>query len=104
MLNLGFYYEFPYLDGYSNVTAYSYVYTGIKFRLKDNLTVALTANDLFKTNHAKQTMLSDGVNYVNDNIPDSRNFRLSITYRLGNKKMRAEQHNAGNDEVRGRIP
>ena len=104
ILNVGFYYELPHLDAYSNVEAYGYVYAGIRARLlKDNLTLALTVNDLFKTNHARQTVLSNDIRYVYDDLPDSRYVRLSISYKFGNKQIWTEKRNVGNEEERGRL-
>lgn len=103
MLTLGFYYEFPYLSALGEADARSYMYSGIRVRLlNDDLTLSLTANDLFKTDHSKLTLKSNSIKYVYDNIPDSRYVRLSISYKFGNKKIQSEQHSVGNREERGR--
>jgi len=104
MLNAGFYYEFPYLFAYNKVDAYNYVYVGMRARLlKDNLTIALTFNDVFKTNHAKQTIQSNGIKYVYNNLPDSRYFRFSISYKFGNNQVWTERRTVGNEDERGRV-
>lgn len=103
MLTLGFYYEFPYLSALGEADARCYMYSGIRIRLlNDGLTLSLTANDIFKTDHSKLTLKSNNIKYVYDNIPDSRYVRLSISYKFGNKKIQSEQHSVGNREERGR--
>ena len=104
MLNLGFYYEYPYVQSYSTVSSVWYMYAGVKFRLmNDNLMLSLTGNDLFKTNHSKATVVSNGIRYVYDNLPDSRNIRLSFSYKFGNKKIWVEKRNQSNEEVQNRV-
>lgn len=103
MLTLGFYYEFPFLSALGKTDARCYLYSGIRSHLfNENLTLSLTANDIFKSNHSKLTLKSNGIKYVYDNIPDSRYVRLSISYKIGNKKIQSEQRNIGNKEERGR--
>jgi hypothetical protein len=104
IFNLGFYYEFPYLMAYTNMNAECYAYAGIKMLLlKEKLTLSLTANDIFKTDHAKCTIISNNIKYVADNIGDTRYLRLSVSYKFGNKLIRTEKRNVSNEEERARV-
>ncbi|MBB3188343.1 outer membrane beta-barrel protein [Microbacter margulisiae] len=104
MFNLGFYYEFPYLAAYNNVDATWYAYAGIKMLLlKEKLILSLTANDLFRTDHAKSTVLSNNIRYTFDNYGDTQYLRLAVSYRFGNKLVRVEKRNVSNEDERERV-
>ena len=104
MFNLGFYYEFPYLAAYNNMDATWYAYAGVKILLlKEKLTLSLTANDIFKTDHAKSTLISNNIKYVADNIGDTRYLRLAVSYKFGNKLIQSEKRNVSNEEERARV-
>ncbi|MBB3187603.1 outer membrane beta-barrel protein [Microbacter margulisiae] len=104
IFNLGFYYEFPHIDGYNTIQATYYVYSGIKMLLlKEKLILSLTANDLFRTDHAKSTVLSNNIRYTFDNYGDTQYLRLAVSYRFGNKLVRVEKRNVSNEDERERV-
>lgn len=104
ILNLGGYYEFPYIAAYNNIGATFILNSGIKLILLNrNLAISLTANDILKTNHAKSSLLSGNIKYVYDNYGDTQNIRLYVSYKLGNLNIRSKKHDISNKEERDRV-
>lgn len=104
MFNFGFYYEFPYLAAYNNINTTYFLNAGIKILLLNkNMNISLTSNDILRTNHAKSTVISNNTRYMYDNYGDTQNIRLYISYKFGNKNIRAEQHNASNKDEQERV-
>jgi len=72
--------------------------------LNKNLTITLRGRDILGTqrqtwtsyvNDIKQTYLFYGDNY--------RNYTISISYKIGNKNIKEQKHNSGNEEERRRL-
>ncbi len=104
LLNLGFFYEFPYLAAYNRIESLYILYAGIKLQLfNENMTISLTANDILRTNHSKSSVTSNSIRYVYDNYGDSQNIRLFVSYKFGNRDLRATKHNISNTEEQERI-
>ncbi|ROI06420.1 TonB-dependent receptor [Chryseobacterium sp. G0240] len=70
--------------------------------LQNNLRIGLVANDLFNGQRTKYSAYSNGVEVSFKNYYDTRNFRLSVTYKFGNKKVSVEQKDFGNEDEKAR--
>ncbi len=104
MFNLGFYYEFPYLAAYNNISTTYFLSAGVKLLLLNkNMTLSLTSNDIFRTNHAKSSVISDNTKYVYDNYGDSQNIRLYVSYKIGNDHISSGKRNVSNKDERDRV-
>ena len=104
MINIGFFYEFPYLAAYNRIDALYILSAGIKFQLfNENMTISLTSNDILRSNHSKSSVISNNIRYVYDNYGDTQNIRLFVSYKLGNRYLRTTRHNTSNREEQGRI-
>jgi hypothetical protein len=103
MLNLGFFYEFPYLAAYNRIEAMCILNAGIKLLLfNDNMSISLTSNDILRTNHAKSSVISNNIRYIFDNYGDTQNIRLFVSYKFGNRNLRTIKHNISNTEEQER--
>ncbi len=104
LLNIGCRYEFPSIQGYGTTDAYYNIYAGIKFRLlNENLNVSFAVDDIFNSENAKHTVVSNGIQYLYNNNNGNPTFRLSASYKFGNKNIRSEQRNVSNQEEKSRI-
>jgi len=104
MLNVGFFYEFPYLAAYNRIDALCSLYAGIKLQLfNENMTISLTSNDILRTNHSKSNVISNNIRYIYDNYGDTQNIRLFVSYKLGNRNLRTNRHSRSNTEEQERI-
>ncbi len=104
MLNVGFFYEFPYLAAYNRIESLYILYAGIKLQLfNENMILSLTSNDILRTNHSKSNVISNNVRYMYDNYGDTQHIRLFISYKLGNRNLRINRHNTSNTEEKERI-
>ncbi|AZA84276.1 TonB-dependent receptor [Chryseobacterium lactis] len=70
--------------------------------LNNNLRLGLVANDLFDGQRTTYSAYSNGVKISFKNYYDTRNFRISITYKFGNKKVSVEQKDFGNEDEKAR--
>ena len=104
MLNLGFVYSFPLIDGFTNIQAFNLFYGGVKVKLFDEkLLISIVGNDIFHTQYIKASFTSNGINNYYNLYQDNQKIELTVTYKFGNKLIQTNQHGAGNDEERGRI-
>ncbi|WP_459212227.1 TonB-dependent receptor [Aquimarina rhabdastrellae] len=76
---------------------------GLKFSLLDkklNCTVAL--NDILKRKATSVNTKTNGIDQTYYNYFDTRNFKISLNYSFGNKKIKVKQRNSGNQEEQNR--
>ncbi|WP_452600529.1 outer membrane beta-barrel protein [Pontimicrobium sp. MEBiC06410] len=73
------------------------------FFLERDLQLTVTGSDLFKGQITEATAFSNGVRTTYENYYDSRRFRISLRYNLGNKKINVSQKDFGNEEEKRRI-
>jgi len=72
--------------------------------LDKNLTVSLKGGDITGSNHPVATTVTSGIKQSFLNYNDyTRYFMVSVSYKLGNNKLKTESRSAGNEEEKGRI-
>lgn len=104
MLNLGFVYYFPFVDGFTNIQSFNLIYGGVKVKLLDEkLLISLTGNDIFHTQYIKASFTSNEINNAYNLYQDNQKLGLTITYKFGNKLINSNRHSVGNEEERGRV-
>lgn len=102
VLNIGLYYEFPQIHDFEKVDAIFNLYGGIRANLmNNNLTLALTANDILNTMNFSSRMESNGIRTTSRTRYGNRFVGLSATFRIGNQNIWM-QRRAGSEE-RGRL-
>ncbi|ATA67847.1 TonB-dependent receptor [Capnocytophaga cynodegmi] len=98
-------YQFPWDNETSKSSEASSLDLGIKYLAFDKkLTIALNANDIFKTNIMAYTqkIKQQGIAESYCQYYDTRYLRLSLTYKFGNSKISVQKREGGNAEERGR--
>ncbi len=76
----------------------------LNFALLDKkLNCTISANDIFKTGGRTFYSKINGMNQTFYNYYDTQNFKISLTYSFGNKKIRTKKHKSGNDDEQNRI-
>ncbi|MEN9917723.1 MAG: hypothetical protein RL662_159 [Bacteroidota bacterium] len=105
VFNLGYYYELPYLEGFSEAESYHNLYAGVGINLLDNkLSITLTANNLFVSKWRELTTNSNGVQYVEKSRWEPPySFQLSFKYTLGNQFIGERNKRSSNQGVKGRL-
>ena len=72
------------------------------FLQKNNLQIALTIQDVFRTNMASGTTYTSNIKQINSSYSDRRSFRLSIIYKFGSKKINIDKREFGNTDEKNR--
>lgn len=76
---------------------------GLKMQfLNKKLICTISANDIFRKKAVDIYTKTNGINQKYNTYMDSRNFKIGISYRFGNDKIRVKKHNFGNQEEQGR--
>jgi hypothetical protein len=98
VLNIGLYYEFPQIHDFEKFDGFANLYGGIRYNLLDNnLTLALTANDILNTQNFFSRMESNGIRTTSRIRGASQFVGLSATFRIGNQNIWT-QRRAGSEE------
>ncbi len=76
---------------------------GLKFSLLDkNLNCTVAVNDILKRKATSVNTKTNGINQAYYNYFDTQNFKISLNYSFGNKKIKVKQHNSGNETEQNR--
>lgn len=70
---------------------------------KKDMRVSLQANDILNTSPRKTTSITNNIEQTQITFPSNRNFRLTLSYSFGNKKVRVRERGFGNEEEKGRV-
>ncbi len=104
-LNMGinYWYSFPGINGVYKTKSASSLSLSIQYVLLDkNLNISLRGNDLFKSSAERNESRVNGVLQTARYYYDSRSLQLSVSYKFGNKALKAKTHKTGNSEERSR--
>jgi len=102
-MGVNYWYNFPGVNGiFDNLTASSFSMSLQYLMLDNNLTITLRGNDLFKTSAERTTTTVNGVFQTARYYYDARSVQLTVSYKFGNKDIRAKRHETGNTDERGR--
>lgn len=103
LFNLSYWYSFPGIDGiYTNKSMNSLSVTIQYLLLNKDLKISLKGNDLFRTEKENISSTVNGVYQKGKYYSDSQFFKFSLTYKFGNKKIKVEQRESGNEEEKNR--
>jgi iron complex outermembrane receptor protein len=70
--------------------------------MKDNLQISAGVYDIFNTGPAKQTSYINNIKQTYQMYDTNRYFRMSLSYKFGNKKINGGARDSGNEEERKR--
>ena len=65
--------------------------------------LSLDFNDIFRTGESRAIAVVNGLRTRTTFYGDAQNFRLSVSYNLGNKKIRVKSQKRGNVEESRRV-
>lgn len=86
-----------------NISTFTGLDIGAKVMLLDkDFTVTAIFEDVFNSQRPTYTYYTNGIRNTLRRYNDSRGFRLSLSYRFGNKNINKVQRNTGNEEERRR--
>lgn len=99
---LSFFYYTPEISGLYRRTATFNLYPSFRYKINDHWDTAIFGNDLLKTTQGKLSGVVNGVYQSYDNYYDSRNVRLSVSYRFGSMKVNVKQRDFKNEKEKQR--
>ncbi|MEM9687559.1 MAG: outer membrane beta-barrel protein, partial [Bacteroidota bacterium] len=103
LLHLGYWYSFDGIDDIFDIKAMSSLSLSLQLLLLNkNLNITLAGTDIFRGENDVFALTVNGVYQEGRYYYDSRSFRLSVSYRFGNKNLKARAHKTGNQRERGR--
>lgn len=101
--SLDFYYVFPStILNSKNKSEYSTDF-GFKYLTLNKLLVLnISFNDVFRTSKQRWSQKINNINFYSTNYEDVRKITLSISYKLGNNKLKNKETKESNSEEKGR--
>lgn len=103
MAGVDFFYVFPAVEDINkNGEFYNLSFSFKLLLLNKNLQLAFNANDPLKTSVPKVYTVINGIQQIQNNYYDNRQFRVSASYKFGNSKINRQEHQSGNQDERNR--
>ena len=104
LFNASYWYLFPEVDGIYNNKAQSSLSLAMQFLLLDkNLRLSIKGSDLFRKEVSSVTSIVNGIRQDGIYYYDSQALNVTASYKFGNKKIRVEQRETGNEDEKARI-
>ncbi|MDH0675790.1 MULTISPECIES: outer membrane beta-barrel family protein [Empedobacter] len=104
LFNISYWYNFKGVSDLDKNNAYSQLSASIKYLTLDKkLQISLNMIDILKTNKPIYTSYTNNIKIDYDNYYDRRLFRLSLTYKFGNKNINIMKKEFGNEEEKERV-
>lgn len=86
--DVNFWYIFPSQDGIYKLDATYGLDLGLKMALNQKIQIALNATDIFRSNKFTVNTFVNQVNEYSIYRPDNNSYKLSISYKFGNSKIK----------------
>ncbi len=103
MGEINFWYDAPGIDAVYDISDVSNLDMGLKILLfEKKMNLSLIVTDILKTNISTVKGRTNGIGVEYENYYDSRKIKLSVVYRIGNKKLRSKRRKFSNEEERKR--
>ena len=103
LLGVNYWYSFPSVNGVFELKSASSLSFSLQYLLfNKDLNISLRGNDILKTSAERNKSRVNGVLQTARYYYDSRSFQLSISYKFGNKDLKAKKHITGNNDERSR--
>lgn len=101
LFNLSYWYGFPGVDGIYDNKAASSLSASIQYLLLNkDLKISLAGSDIFRTEIYNTSSTVNNVLNTSRFYNDSQSFKISISYKIGNKMIEEKQRVTGNQEER----
>lgn len=103
LFNVSYWYRFVGIEGIYKKQAMSSLSFAIQYLLLDkDLKISLKGSDLFRAENDKGSSTVNGIYQEFKYYYDTQSVMLSLSYKIGNKKIKTNQRDAGNIEERRR--
>ncbi|MGB1205295.1 MAG: TonB-dependent receptor domain-containing protein [Chitinophagales bacterium] len=103
LLGVNYWYNLPGIDGiFETKSASNFALSLQYFMLDKDLNITLRANDIFKDSAQRLEATVNDIRQTARYYYDSQSIQLSVSYKFGNKNIKAKKHKSGNTEERGR--
>lgn len=103
LMGVNFWYSFPGVNGIFDTKEASSFSLSLQYLLLNkDLNISLRGNDLFKSSAERNESRVNGVLQTARYYYDSRSFQFSVSYKFGNKDIKAKKHRTGNKDEKGR--
>ncbi len=103
LMGVNYWYSFPGLNGVYETKSSSSLSLSLQYLLLNkDLNITLRGNDIFKDSAERNESRVNGVFQTARYYYDSRSFQLSVSYKFGNKNIKAKRHQTGNEDEKGR--
>jgi outer membrane receptor protein involved in Fe transport len=103
LMGVNFWYSFPGINGIFDTKEASSFSLSLQYLLLNkDLNISLRGNDLFKSSAERNESRVNGVLQTARYYYDSRSFQFSVSYKFGNKDIKAKKHRTGNKDEKGR--
>ncbi|KAA1243794.1 TonB-dependent receptor [Aquimarina sp. RZ0] len=103
LFGLNYWYSFPGVNGIFDTKSSSSFSVSLQWLLLNkDLNITLRGNDLFRSSAERTETTINGVFQTARYYYDSQYFQLSLSYKFGNKDIKAKKHQTGNKEEKGR--
>lgn len=99
---LSFFYYSPQITGIFRRTPRYNVNVAVRYKISNKWDAAILASDILKTTQAKLHAVVNGVQQHYDNYYDTRNLRVTLSYRFGSTKVSPRQRNFMNEKEKQR--
>lgn len=70
--------------------------------MQRNLQLSMGVYDIFNTSPRRTSSITNGIEQIQTMYPSNRNFRITLTYNTGNKKINVRERRFGNEDEKGR--
>ncbi len=104
LFNVSYWYLFPEVDGIYNNKAQSSLSLAMQFLLLEkSLKLSIKGSDLFRKEISSVTSVVNGIRQDGIYYYDSQALNVTASYKFGNKKIKVEQRETGNEDEKGRV-
>jgi outer membrane receptor protein involved in Fe transport len=103
LFNVSYSYTTKGVDNLDRNSQFSQLDASLKLMLMNKkLIMSLYANDILSSSRVTYASFSNNIKTSYRNYYDNRYFRISLSYKFGNNKLKVERRNLGNEEEKNR--
>ena len=103
-LEATYYYQSSAKSTFAEVSSVQSLNLGMKMQfLSRDLQLSVSVNDIFKTSTPEITVNTNNIKQVYNQYNDNRYVKVGLSYKFGNKKIRVQERDLGNEEELNRV-
>lgn len=99
-----YYYQSSAKSTFAEVSSVQSLNLGMKMQFFNrDLQLSVSVNDIFKTSSPEVVVNTNNIKQVYNNYNDNRYVKVGLSYKFGNKKIRVQERDLGNEEELNRV-